>query len=102
MEKKIKVDNPVVELDGDEQTRVIWEMIKKQLILPFLDIDIKYYDLGMENRDATNDQVTVDAAHAIQKYNVGIKCATITPDEARVNGTSPHPLKQSGKSKVPS
>ena len=86
MEKKIKVDNPVVELDGDEQTRVIWEMIKKQLILPFLDIDIKYYDLGMENRDATNDQVTVDAAHAIQKYNVGIKCATITPDEARVKG----------------
>jgi isocitrate dehydrogenase len=102
VEKKIKVDNPVVELDGDEQTRVIWEMIKKQLILPFLDIDIKYYDLGMENRDATNDQVTVDAAHAIQKYNVGIKCATITPDEARVNGTSPHPLKQSRKSKVPS
>lgn len=97
MEKKIKVDNPVVELDGDEQTRVIWEMIKKQLILPFLDIDIKYYDLGMENRDSTNDQVTVDAAHAIQKYNVGIKCATITPDEARVKGTSPHPLKQSAK-----
>ena len=89
VEKKIKVDNPVVELDGDEQTRVIWEMIKKQLILPFLDIDIKYYDLGMENRDATNDQVTVDAAHAIQKYNVGIKCATITPDEARVKGTAP-------------
>jgi isocitrate dehydrogenase len=75
-----------VELDGDEQTRVIWEMIKKQLILPFLDIDIKYYDLGMEHRDATNDQVTIDAAHAIQKYNVGIKCATITPDEARVKG----------------
>jgi NADP-dependent isocitrate dehydrogenase len=92
VEKKIKVDNPVVELDGDEQTRVIWEMIKKQLILPFLDIDIKYYDLGMENRDATNDQVTVDAAHAIQKYNVGIKCATITPDEARVKGTAPFAL----------
>jgi isocitrate dehydrogenase len=87
--KKIKVENPVVELDGDEQTRVIWDMIKKQLILPFLDIDIKYYDLGMENRDATNDQVTVDSAHAIQKYNVGIKCATITPDEARVKGTHP-------------
>jgi isocitrate dehydrogenase len=85
-EKKIKVANPVVELDGDEQTRVIWEMIKKQLIFPFLDIDIKYYDLGMENRDATNDQVTIDAAHAIQKYNVGIKCATITPDEDRVKG----------------
>jgi isocitrate dehydrogenase len=88
-QKKIKVDNPVVELDGDEQTRVIWDMIKKQLIFPFLDIDIKYYDLGMEYRDATNDQVTIDAAHAIQKYNVGIKCATITPDEARVKGTPP-------------
>jgi NADP-dependent isocitrate dehydrogenase len=71
-------------------TRIIWEMIKKQLILPFLDLDIKYYDLGIEHRDATNDQVTIDAAHAIQKYNVGIKCATITPDEARVKGT-PHP-----------
>jgi len=79
-----------VELDGDEQTRVIWDMIKKQLILPFLDIDIKYYDLGMEHRDATNDQVTIDAAHAIQKYNVGIKCATITPDEARVKGPPSH------------
>jgi isocitrate dehydrogenase len=88
-QKKIKVANPVVELDGDEQTRVIWEMIKKQLILPFLDIDIKYFDLGMEYRDQTNDQVTIDAAHAIQKYNVGIKCATITPDEARVKGTPP-------------
>src|SRR5208282_3913034 len=85
-QKKIKVQNPVVELDGDEQTRVIWDMIKKQLIFPFLDLDIKYYDLGMENRDATNDQVTIDAAHAIQKYNVGIKCATITPDEDRVKG----------------
>jgi isocitrate dehydrogenase len=82
--KKIKVQNPVVELDGDEMTRIIWSFIKEELILPFLDIDIKYYDLGMENRDATNDQVTIDAAHAIQKYNVGIKCATITPDEARV------------------
>jgi isocitrate dehydrogenase len=89
--KKIKVENPVVELDGDEQTRVIWDMIKKQLILPFLDIDIKYYDLGMENRDATNDQVTIDSAHAIQKYNVGIKCATITPDEARVKGYPTNP-----------
>ena len=79
----------MVELDGDEQTRVIWDMIKKQLILPFLDIDIKYFDLGMEYRDQTNDQVTIDAAHAIQKYNVGIKCATITPDEARVKG-NPH------------
>ncbi|WP_413582873.1 NADP-dependent isocitrate dehydrogenase [Bdellovibrio sp. HCB288] len=82
--KKIKVANPVVELDGDEMTRIIWKFIKEQLILPYLDIDIKYYDLGMEHRDATNDQVTVDAAEAIKKYNVGIKCATITPDEARV------------------
>lgn len=82
--KKITVQNPVVELDGDEMTRIIWSFIKEQLILPYLDIDIKYYDLGMENRDATNDQVTVDAAHAILQYNVGIKCATITPDEARV------------------
>ena len=81
---KIKVANPVVELDGDEMTRVIWKFIKDQLILPYLDLDIKYYDLGMESRDATNDQITVDAAHAIQKYNVGIKCATITPDEDRV------------------
>ena len=69
-------------------TRIIWEMIKKQLILPFLDIDIKYFDLGIEHRDATNDQVTIDAAHAIQKYNVGIKCATITPDEDRVKGVN--------------
>jgi len=82
--KKIQVLNPVVELDGDEMTRIIWKMIREQLILPFLDIDIKYYDLGIENRDATNDQVTVDSAYAIKKYNVGIKCATITPDEARM------------------
>jgi isocitrate dehydrogenase len=82
--KKIKVANPVVELDGDEMTRIIWAMIKEKLILPYLDIDIKYYDLGIEMRDATNDQITVDAANAIKKYNVGIKCATITPDEARV------------------
>jgi isocitrate dehydrogenase len=82
--QKIKVLNPVVELDGDEMTRVIWSFIKEKLILPYLDIDLKYYDLGMENRDATNDQVTVDSAHAIQKYGVGVKCATITPDEARV------------------
>ncbi|MCL1932607.1 MAG: NADP-dependent isocitrate dehydrogenase [Candidatus Azobacteroides sp.] len=81
---KIKVQNPVVELDGDEMTRVIWAFIKKQLILPYLDIDIKYYDLGIENRDLTNDQVTIDAANAIKRYKVGIKCATITPDEARV------------------
>ncbi|CAD6185290.1 unnamed protein product [Caenorhabditis auriculariae] len=82
--KKIKVENPVVDLDGDEMTRIIWHEIKKKLILPYLDLDIKYYDLGLENRDDTDDQVTVDAAHAIQEYNVGIKCATITPDEARV------------------
>lgn len=81
---KIKVVNPVVELDGDEMTRVIWKFIKEKLILPYLEIDIKYYDLGMENRDATNDQVTIDSAEAIKKYSVGIKCATITPDEARV------------------
>jgi isocitrate dehydrogenase len=81
---KIKVANPVVELDGDEMTRVIWKFIKEKLILPYLEIDIKYYDLGMEHRDATNDQVTIDAAEAIKKYQVGIKCATITPDEARV------------------
>ena len=82
--QKIKVQNPVVELDGDEMTRIIWAFIKEQLILPYLDLDIKYYDLGIINRDATNDQVTIDAAEAIKKYNVGIKCATITPDEARV------------------
>lgn len=81
---KIKVANPVVELDGDEMTRIIWKFIKEQLILPYLDVDIKYYDLGIEHRDATNDQVTVDSAEAIKKYHVGIKCATITPDEARV------------------
>jgi isocitrate dehydrogenase len=82
--KKISVKNPVVELDGDEMTRVIWAFIKQKLILPYLDIDLKYFDLGMENRDKTDDQVTIDAAEAIKKYNVGVKCATITPDEARV------------------
>lgn len=82
--QKIKVINPVVELDGDEMTRIIWSFIKKELILPYIDLDIKYYDLSIQNRDATDDQVTVDAAEAIKKYNVGIKCATITPDEARV------------------
>ncbi|HSY62537.1 MAG TPA: NADP-dependent isocitrate dehydrogenase [Cytophaga sp.] len=84
MSGKIKVANPVVELDGDEMTRIIWKFIKDKLILPYLDLDIKYYDLGMEHRDATNDQVTIDAAEAIKKYSVGIKCATITPDEQRV------------------
>ncbi|CAG8575741.1 2990_t:CDS:10 [Funneliformis caledonium] len=83
-DKRIVVKNPVVDLDGDEMTRIIWDKIKTNLILPYLKIDIKYYDLGVENRDATNDQVTIDAAEAIKKYNVGIKCATITPDEARV------------------
>lgn len=102
--KRIKVDNPIVELDGDEMTRIIWAWIKEmvddffrlttnnsnfflvQLIFPYVDVECKYFDLGIENRDATNDQVTIDAAHAIQKYNVGIKCATITPDEQRVKG----------------
>ncbi|MER5425934.1 NADP-dependent isocitrate dehydrogenase [Streptosporangium roseum] len=81
---KIKVEGPVVELDGDEMTRIIWQFIKDQLILPYLDVDLKYYDLGIEHRDATDDQVTIDAAHAIKQYGVGVKCATITPDEARV------------------
>ena len=93
--QKIKVVNPVVELDGDEMTRIIWATIKNKLILPYLDLDLKYYDLGMEHRDATNDQVTVDAAEAIKKYHVGIKCATITPDESRVKEFS---LKQMWRS----
>jgi len=84
MGAKIKVANPVVELDGDEMTRIIWKFIKDKLILPYLELDIKYYDLGMEYRDQTNDQVTIDAANAIKQYGVGIKCATITPDEQRV------------------
>src|SRR6201989_2267336 len=81
---KIKVANPVVERAGDEMTRIIWQNIKDQLILPYLDIELEYYDLGIEHRDATDDQVTIDAAHAIQRHGVGVKCATITPDEARV------------------
>ena len=81
--QKIKVKNPIVELDGDEMTRIIWKFIKEKLILPYLDLDIKYFDLGIESRDATNDQITIDSAEAIKKYGVGIKCATITPDEAR-------------------
>ena len=92
---KIKVANPVVELDGDEMTRIIWDLIKKKLIHPYLDVDLHYYDLSVENRDATNDQVTVDAANAIKKYGVGVKCATITPDEARVKEFN---LKQMWKS----
>ena len=93
--EKIKVANPVVDLDGDEMTRIIWQLIKDKLILPYLDLDIQYYDLSVENRDATNDQVTIDAAHAIKKYGVGIKCATITPDEDRVKEFN---LKQMWKS----
>src|ERR1700690_1640338 len=81
---KIKVANPVVELDGDEMTRIIWALIRNKLILPYLDIELEYYDLGIEHRDATADQVTIDSANAIKKYGVGVKCATITPDEARV------------------
>src|SRR6516162_1253740 len=81
---KIKVANPVVELDGDEMTRIIWQSIKDQLILPYLDIELDYYDLGIEHRDATDDQVTIDSANATKKYGVAVKCATITPDEARV------------------
>ena len=81
---KIKVKNPIVELDGDEMTRIIWQFIKEKLILPYLDIDIKYYDLSIQNRDQTNDEVTSESGKAIKKYGVGIKCATITPDENRV------------------
>ncbi|WP_373503362.1 NADP-dependent isocitrate dehydrogenase [Aestuariivirga sp.] len=92
---KIKVANPVVELDGDEMTRIIWDLIKKKLIHPYLDIDLHYYDLSVENRDATDDQVTIDAAHAIKKHGVGVKCATITPDEGRVREFN---LKQMWKS----
>jgi isocitrate dehydrogenase len=92
---KIKVANPVVELDGDEMTRIIWKFIKDKLILPYLDVDIKYYDLGIESRDATGDQITIDSAEAIKKYQVGIKCATITPDEGRVKEFN---LKQMWKS----
>src|SRR5438270_10122639 len=81
---KIKVTNPVVELDGDEMTRIIWKQIRDQLVLPYLDVNLEYYDLGIEHRDATDDQVTIDAANAIKRHGVGVKCATITPDEARV------------------
>ena len=83
--EKIKVQNPVVELDGDEMTRVIWSFIKEKLIFPYVDVDTKYYDLSIQSRDATDDQVTVDAANAIKKHHVGIKCATITPDEKRMD-----------------
>src|SRR6266567_2666073 len=92
---KIKVANPVVELDGDEMTRIIWDLIKKKLILPYLDISLEYYDLSVEHRDATNDQVTIDSAEAIKRHGVGVKCATITPDEGRVKEFN---LKQMWKS----
>ena len=82
--KKIKVLSPVVEIDGDEMTRIIWKFIKEKLILPYLDVNLLYYDLGIESRDNSEDQITIDAANAIKKYNVAIKCATITPDEERV------------------
>src|ERR687885_2884313 len=81
---KIKVENPVVELDGDEMTRIIWKQIRDQLILPYLEVELEYYDLSIQHRDATDDQITVDAANAIKRHGVGVKCATITPDEARV------------------
>lgn len=93
--KKIKVANPVVDMDGDEMTRIIWHLIKEKLILPYLDINIRYFDLSIENRDATNDKVTLEAAHAIKECRVGIKCATITADEARVKEFS---LKEMWKS----
>src|ERR1051326_417765 len=92
---KIKVKNPVVELDGDEMTRIIWQWIRERLILPYLDIDLKYYDLSIEQRDATDDRVTVDSANAIKEFGIGVKCATITPDEARVEEVK---LKKRGKS----
>ena len=92
---KIKVKNPVVEMDGDEMTRIIWHNIREQLILPYLDIDLKYFDLGVESRDQTNDQITIDSANATKQYGVAVKCATITPDEARVKEFN---LKQMWKS----
>ena len=92
---KIKVKNPVVEMDGDEMTRIIWQMIREKMILPYLDIDLKYYDLGMEHRDATDDKVTVESANATKEFGVAVKCATITPDEARVKEFN---LKQMWKS----
>ena len=94
---KIKVANPVVEMDGDEMTRIIWQQIRERLILPWLDIDLKYYDLSVENRDATNDQVTIDSANATKQYGVAVKCATITPDEARMKEFG---LKQMWKSRT--
>jgi len=94
---KIKVANPIVEMDGDEMTRIIWKYIKDKLILPYVDLDIKYFDLGIEHRDATADQVTIDAANATLQYNVAVKCATITPDEGRVEEFG---LKKCGKAQT--
>src|SRR5260221_1274123 len=99
--KKIKVANPIVELDGDEMTRIIWKMIRERLILPYLDIDLKYYDLGIEARDRTDDQITIDAANAIKKFRVGVKCATITPDEARVKEFSLKAMYRSPNGTIP-
>src|ERR1700675_553338 len=98
---KIKVANPVVEMDGDEMTRIIWDLIKKKLILPYLDITLDHFDLGMEHRDATDDQVTVDAAEAIKRVGVGVKCATITPDEARVKEFKLRKMYLSPKATIP-
>ena len=95
MAEKIKVSNPIVELDGDEMTRVIWSFIRDQLILPYLDVRLLYFDLGIESRDATRDQITVDAANAIKQHGVGVKCATITPDEARVEEFGLHDMYRS-------
>src|SRR3954469_25897680 len=92
---KIQVNNPIVELDGDEMTRVIWSFIKEKPILPYLEVGLKYFDLGIEHRDETDDQVTVDAANAIKEHGVGVKCATITPDEARVEEFSPERMYRS-------
>src|SRR5690606_2800544 len=92
---KIKVVNPVVEIDGDEMTRIIWQWIRERLILPYLDIDLKYFDLGIEKRDETRDQITIDAANAIKQHGVGVKCATITPDEARVEEFGLHEMYKS-------
>src|SRR4051812_36558414 len=98
---KITVKNPVVELDGDEMTRIIWSFIKDQLIRPYLDVELKYFDLGIESRDATDDQITVDAANAIKEHGVGVKCATITPDEARVEEFGLKRMYRSPNSTIP-